>query len=520
VSAIRVEPRALVVDGLTVRYGGVTAVDRVSLRVAPGEILGLIGPNGAGKSSFIDALSGFARIASGSVLVGDTNITRLGAHQRVGAGLVRSWQSVEVFNDITVRENLQVAQGQAGWQLGLRGAFVAQPLALSDAAAMAAHAFQLQDDLDRLPTELSFSQRRMVTTARAAALMPSVLLLDEPAAGMSDLRRRELAEAIRRLAVDHGMAVVVVDHDMPFVMGLCHHIVVMNNGVKIADGPPEEVRADPGVIAAYLRGGETDDDGASEDSVEQLPRPAKDPAQGVKDVLVTARSVAVGYTERPVVEGIDLQLHRGEVLALLGANRVGKTTLLMCLAGALQPMTGEVTCLGQPVTGGVSPRILADRGLAFLTDDRAVFHQLTVRDNLRVGKADVKMVLRYFPELEALMRRKVGVLSGGEQQMVGLGRALARYPKVMLIDEMSLGLAPAIVRRLMDVLRAYTDEYGVGSIVVEQHVPEALRIADNVCVLAEGRMTLSGSVADVHDRVDRAFLADVLGTGSRELDAQ
>ena len=141
-----------------------------------------------------------------------------------------------------------------------------------------------------------------------------------------------------------------------------------------------------------------------------------------------------------------------------------------------------------------------------------MFRQLTVAENLRVGRCDVSRAIGLFPELEPILKRKVGLLSGGEQQMVGLARALGRDPQVLLVDEMSLGLAPRIVTRLMDALRRAADEHGVAVIVVEQHVAQALRIADRVCVVAGGRMTLNGLVDDVRDRVDAAFLADVLGT--------
>jgi sulfate-transporting ATPase len=511
---IQVRPQELQVDGLTVRYGGVVAVDGVSLRVAPGEIVGLIGPNGAGKSSLIDTLSGFVKPASGTVRLGDQDVTSLPVHQRVAAGLVRSWQSVEVFEDITVRENLEVGSEKLTLRDRIRDLFWSRGTEkLNDVSSEAATAFQLEGDLDRQPGELSFSQRRMITTARAVALQPSVVLLDEPAAGMSDVRRAELAAAFRVLADECGMGLLLVDHDMPFVMGLCHRIVVLNFGAKIAEGTPAEIRANPEVIAAYLRGDDHDehDEGdaaaAQEDAVAaRVPRPVERGEQ-----LIRARDVAVGYHGRAVVEGIDVDLHAGEVLALLGANRAGKTTTLLTLAGALLPIRGDVMCLGNEVSSSLTPQRLADAGFGFLTDDRAVFRQLTVAENLRVGRCDVDLAVSLFPELEGLMRRRVGLLSGGEQQMVGLARALGRHPRVMLVDEMSLGLAPRIVRRLMNVLRTSADEHGVGVILVEQHVPEALRIADNVCVIAGGRMTLRGRVDDVRDRVDSAFLADVLG---------
>jgi ABC-type branched-subunit amino acid transport system ATPase component len=223
--------------------------------------------------------------------------------------------------------------------------------------------------------------------------------------------------------------------------------------------------------------------------------------------------MAVGYYEHPVVRGIELQVRPGEITALLGANRAGKTTTLLGLAGAVQPLEGEVEWLGETLNKRVPLHRRAAQGLGFLTDERAVFMQLTVAENLRVdSRCDVSEVLRLFPELRDHMHRRAGLLSGGQQQMLGLGRALARNPKVLLVDEMSLGLAPHVVSRLMEVLRQAANERGVGVVLVEQHVQEALRIADRVCVVAGGRMTLSGNVDDVIDGVEDAFLADVLGS--------
>jgi branched-chain amino acid transport system permease protein len=508
----RAVPKALKVRNLTVRFGGITAVNGVSLSIAPGEIVGLIGPNGAGKSTLIDALSGFARPATGTVTLGETDLTRMAPHQRVHAGLVRSWQSVDLFDDVTVRENMEVASERSLWRSLLEVVWPGRRRSLPVTASAAVSQFGLGADLDRLPVELSFSQRRMVTTARAVAHNPSVLLLDEPAGGFSDLRRRELATAIAPLARERGMGLLVVDHDMPFVMGLCDRVVVLNFGQKIADGTPGEVRANPEVIHAYLHG-DVDEVAEDEEEVAAAGRARRARRSGAEsEVLLAARDMAVGYYEHPVVRGIDVEVRSGEVIALLGANRAGKTTTLLGLAGAIQPLEGEVRWLGERVTKRVPLYKRATQGLGFLTEERAVFQQLTVAENLRVDEhCDADHVLRLFPELKEHLNRRAGLLSGGQQQMLGLGRALARHPKVLLVDEMSLGLAPNIVSRLMEVVRQAADEQGVGVIMVEQHVQEALRISDRVCVVAGGRMTLAGNVDDVVDRVEDAFLADVLG---------
>ena len=504
----------LEIEGLSVRFGGVTAVRDVSFTVGEGEIVGLIGPNGAGKSTLIDAICGFVEPYAGRVLLGGTDLTKLSPHRRAHAGLARSWQSLDLFDDITVRENLRVPVERPDWQTWVRDLARPRSQVLTPAATAAVAEFELEADLERPPTDLSFSQRRFIATARAAAVNPTVLLLDEPAAGMSDVRRGELAKALRQLRRTAGVGLLVVDHDMPFVMDLCDRIVVLNFGQKIAEGTPAIVRAAPVVIAAYLRNEAdgTDEPRAATSVV--TPRPER-PSGGDEGVLIAARNLAVGYYDHPVVQGIDFDVRPGEVVALLGANRAGKTTTLLTLAGAIQPVEGEVYWLNELVSKRIPLSTRAKQGLGFLPEERSVFRQLTVMENLRVDRAcDIDLALTLFPELRDLRKRRAGLLSGGEQQMLGLARALARHPKVLLIDEMSLGLAPLIVTRLMDVLRQAADEHGLGVILVEQHVQEALRISDSVCVIAGARMTLSGPVAEVGHRVEEAFLADVLGTSA------
>lgn len=526
-----VAPMELEVRDLTVNYGGVVAVDGVSFSVKPGEVIGLIGPNGAGKTSLIDAITGFTAMSAGRILLDGSDLTNVAPHLRVRRGLVRSWQSLELFEEISVLENLQVACDRPRWWQNVSDLVRPGGLRLTPIAAAAVdefRAFGLADDLHRRTGELSFSQRRLVATARSVAYGPSVLLLDEPTAGMSDVRRGEVSKVVRRLAEKWGMSVVLVDHDMPFVMQVCDKIVVMDAGRKIAEGTPAEVRADKRVIAAYLRTDEADRSSAPV-AVSTAPGSVGDEQQalahtsawerrpssvsaGDGDVLLEARDVAVGYGGSPVLRGLNLAVRPGEMVALLGANRAGKTTTLLGLAGELPTLAGEVYWLGERVGERVALHKRASQGLGFVTDERSVFMKLTVAENLRLGRCDTGIALDLFPELEALLGRRAGLLSGGEQQMLGLGRALARRPKVLMVDEMSLGLAPIIVTRLLQALRHAADEHGVGVVLIEQHVEQALAFSDRVCVIAGGRMTLEGAVADVGHQVEAAFLADVLGT--------
>ncbi|HEY6760387.1 MAG TPA: ATP-binding cassette domain-containing protein [Baekduia sp.] len=247
----RTDGRSLHVSGLTVRYGGVTAVSDFSVTVAPGEIVGLIGPNGAGKTSVIDAVSGFAA-ADGDVRLGDETLDGLAVHRRARAGVSRSFQSLELFDDVSVLENLRAASDPQGWRSYVVELLRPGRAPLPVAAQAAVREFQLEDDLAKRPDELSYGRRRLVAVARAVAANPEILLLDEPAAGLDERESAELAEFVRVLAKRWGIGVLVVEHDMAFVMSLCDHVTVLDFGRQIASGTVAQIREDPAVISAYL----------------------------------------------------------------------------------------------------------------------------------------------------------------------------------------------------------------------------------------------------------------------------
>jgi branched-chain amino acid transport system ATP-binding protein len=215
--------------------------------------------------------------------------------------------------------------------------------------------------------------------------------------------------------------------------------------------------------------------------------------------LLEARGLCAGYGSVAAINSLDLHVDAGEIVALIGANGAGKTTTLMTLAGALQPSGGAVTMFGEPARRGLSRRVR--RGLALLPEQRAVIRSLTVRDNLMLGPGGVTAALEHFPELESRLPVKAGLTSGGEQQMLALARVLAAQPRLILADELSLGLAPLIVRRLLTALAAAA-ETGVGVILVEQHPRTALAWADRAYVMRRGRIELTLEGSRLQDRMD------------------
>ena len=225
--------------------------------------------------------------------------------------------------------------------------------------------------------------------------------------------------------------------------------------------------------------------------------------------LVSVQDLSAGYGGVPVVRGLNLHIAPGEVVALLGPNGAGKTTTLLTISGLLRPVGGSVTVLGSPVLGGRAYRT-ARLGLAHVAEDRSLFFDLTVTENLRLGltgdrsgrAAAMDRAMELFPALQPLRKRRAGLLSGGEQQMLAMARALASEPKVLLVDEMSMGLAPIIVERMMPVVRRIADELGTGVLIVEQHVHMALSIADRGYVLNHGNLVLEGPASELMARRD------------------
>jgi len=510
-------------EGLSVTYGVTKALDDVTFTIEEGTITGLIGPNGAGKSTLIDSVTGFVPNAVGKVLLDGRPIQGLTATRRARQGIGRTFQSPHLFNDLTVRENLLVAHERSQWFDPFVDTFAPGTRRADEALVdETLELLDLTDIAGLRPRELSLGQQKLVAIGRALASRPRVLLLDEPAAGLDTEESQELGIRLRSLK-DSGATILLIDHDMNLVLDVCDPIHVLEFGRLIASGTPSEIRADPRVIAAYL--GEEVSQVEPEDVIIQLPEsvedagvvvePAEVLAQRTGEVRLQLTEAHAGYDGLPVVRGLDLEVRAGEVVALLGPNGAGKTTTLLTISGILPLISGSIVVAGKTPQHR-KPWNLARGGVAHVPEDRALFLSLTVAENLKLakrsGRADLSVATDRFPALVPLMNRRAGLLSGGEQQMLALGRALMSEPDLLIVDEMSLGLAPIIVQRLLPVLRQVADESGTAVLMVEQHVDLALQISDWAYVLSHGELVEQASAKDLL-KSRAALAASYLGEG-------
>jgi len=494
--------RTLDVRDLSVSFGGVRAVNDLSFEARPGEITSLIGPNGAGKTTVLNLVCGFDAPHSGSVQLGGEDITGLAAHLLARAGIARTYQTSQLFGMMSVLDNVLVALDRGRLKAGALFSPDRDPERQALAESLLAFV-GYRGALDQPAAALPHVDKRLVEIARALAIRPAVLALDEPAAGLDAADKAAIGEVLRKVAAG-GITLLLIEHDMQLVMTASSHVVVLDAGAKIAEGPPAAVAADPAVIKAYL----------GEDRPTNRAR-RRPPARATENLLA-ARELTAGYGAATVLREVGLNVDEGEAVAVLGANGAGKSTLMRALSGLNRPVAGEISAFGERIERLAANRIAA-RGLVLVPEARQVFPELTVVDNLRLGAfarggADLEerleCLLQRFPPLRARAQQRAGLLSGGEQQMLAIGRGLMARPRLLMLDEPSLGLAPRPTEALYDLIAELRDE-GTTILLVDQVAALALSVADRAYVLESGRIAHAGEAAAM--RRDAAVVRAYLG---------
>jgi branched-chain amino acid transport system ATP-binding protein len=526
---VTAEAPVLEVRGLSRRFAGLVALRDVTFDVHEREILALIGPNGAGKTTALNIIAGALAPTAGAVYFRGRPIHGWPPHAVNRAGLARTFQTLELFSGLTVRENVmaggvarsapRVGPSLLGWPSVRR-----QTGKLYAAADECLRLVGLEEWADAPASILPAGRRRLVAIARALATDAEVLLLDEPGAGLNPAEKEYLAEFIARLP-GHGKTLIFVEHDMTLVGRLADRIVVLDHGELIAEGPPEVVRRHPKVIEAYL-GERAAAPGLA--AAGAAPAPAAGRATAP---MLSVKDLDVSYGGLRALRQVSLEVRRGEIVALVGANGAGKSTLLRAISRVVPASAGDIRFEGRSITA-LPPAAAVRAGISQVPEGRELFPSLTVWDNLVLGRyarffgdgglgagiaryrrgarelgEAAEQIFALFPVLRQRRGQLAGTLSGGEGQMLAIGRALMSSPRLLMLDEPSLGLAPQVVLQILDRL-ARLREGGVTILLVEQNARAALEIADRGYVLETGRVVATGTglelVAD--PEISRAYL--------------
>ena len=485
-------------QGLAKAFGGIHAVQEATLEVADRTLHALIGPNGAGKTTMFNLISGLFATDRGRVVLEGRDLTGEGPHRIVAAGLARSFQITNLFPSLAIEENLRLAvqAGDAthfsGWvrtrsidRVNTRTAELVRFLGLSGIERAAAG-------------ELSYGGQRLLDMGLALASAPRLLLLDEPLAGLAAAERERVSQLVKRISRE--IPVLLVEHDIDRVFALADRVTVMNEGRVLVDGTAEDARRSRAVQDVYI--------GTGTAALAASARGHDARSQGAAPLLTVER-VDTYYGKSHILREASLVAHEREIVALLGRNGAGKSTLLKTIIGIARAGGGRIT-LGGDELHPLPASAIARLGIGYVPQGRGLFAGMSVRHNLELGRlkrragaglawTDEK-ILEFFPRLAARMDTPADYLSGGEQQMVAVARALSGHVRVLLLDEPFEGLAPAVVEELFEAFDRLRDE--VAMVIVEHNLDLVLALADRAYVLERGSVVHQGSAQALREDLD------------------
>ena len=479
------------VENVAKQFGGIRAVAGAGLTIEAGQIHALIGPNGAGKTTLFNLVSGLYTPDTGIVQLNGREIQGLPSHLICHRGLARSFQITNLFGGLSIYENLRLSlQARHAMRFNIWRDIDSYPQVHAETAELIK--FLGLEGIEEIEGgELSYGGQRLVDLGIALGSKPQVLLLDEPLAGLAAAERERVSNLIKNVAAN--IPVLIVEHDIDRVLGFSQTVTVMNQGQVLMTGTPDAVRADRGVQEIYTGTGIPEVEHSRTDEARQ------DAAQ-----VLRFEGVNTFYGKSHILHDATLDVREGEIVALLGRNGAGKSTLLKTLAGLVPLASGTIEYDGRNIAALPAPDI-SRMGIGYVPQGRGLFAGMTVRENLSLGRLARKTdgsngvvwseerILDYFPRLKERMDVAADYLSGGEQQMVAVARAMSGNVKLLLLDEPFEGLAPTVILELFkvfDLLRRHTS-----IVIVEHNLDLVLALADRVFALERGAVFHQGPAA-------------------------
>ncbi len=481
----------LEVNGLTKRFGGLVAVKDIGFTIKAGEILGLIGPNGSGKSTVMKCIMGIERPNAGQVKLEGTDVAGWPTHRiaRRGVGIV--FQHARPLHRQTILEHIKLAL------LPDNLLMLVTDHGITRRAEEIAARVGLERVMDRLPRTLPFADLRRLELAKAIARDPKVVLVDEPFAGLTSGEVADFSALIGSFRAQ-GHAVLLVDHNVKSVAALVDRVLAMYLGEQVAEGTADEVMRNETVRRVYLGG-----------KIETAARPERKGKD--RTPLLDVRGLGVLYGKATALEDVSIHVGEGEFVSVVGLNGAGKTTLFNAVSGLL-PHSGSISWRGEKLAGR-TPGSIARAGIVQCPETRELFGDMSVRENLDLGgqhfsvaesAKQLDWLFGLFPILKARQGQAGRTLSGGEQQMLAIARALMMQPKLLILDEPTLGLAPVILEQLSKALETLRQTTDITVLLGEQNVTFALPNADRVYVIEHSRIVWEG---------DPGRFAEEAGTG-------
>jgi branched-chain amino acid transport system ATP-binding protein len=482
-------PRGTVleVSGVQKHFGGIRAVTNVALAVDSGQVHALIGPNGAGKTTLFNLVSGMFRPDAGNVRLDGAEIHQLPAHRICQRGLARSFQITNLFKGLAIYENLRLSlQARHPARFNAWRDIDSYPEIHQQTAELVR--FLGLEGIEQVAGgDLSYGGQRLLDLGIALGSKPTVLLLDEPLAGLAAAERERVANLVK--LVSSEIPVLIVEHDIDRVLGFSQRVTVMNQGEVLMAGSPEEVRADRRVQEVYTGKGTPAVQGKAASA-----GPARAP-------LLAFEGVNAFYGKSHILNDATLDVREGEIVAVLGRNGAGKSTLLKTIAGLVRAASGRIEFGGHDIAALPAPDI-ARLGIGYVPQGRGLFAGMTVADNLALGRLarasdgrggvawSEQEIFEHFPRLKERMHIAADYLSGGEQQMAAVARALSGNVKLLLLDEPFEGLAPTVVQELFEVFDRLRGRVSI--VIVEHNLDLVLALADRVFALERGAVFHQG----------------------------